>query len=66
MPRSVSVAGWKEQTGRTIEKVAEEAGVSIRSAIRYLNGQRDWPFEAVRRLKKVSRGALTDGSFTAS
>jgi transcriptional regulator with XRE-family HTH domain len=66
MPRAITVRDWKEKTGRTVETVAKEAGVSVRAAIRYLNDQRAWPFEAVRRLKKVSGHKLTDASFDSA
>lgn len=59
----VSVAAWKEKTGRTNERLAEELGVCVRSLIRYLNKERAWPFAVATKLKKISRQQLTDQSF---
>lgn len=65
MPRAKTVAAWREDTERTIEDVASAAGTSVRATKRYLKGERPWPFEAVRRLKKASGNVLTDASFAS-
>lgn len=63
MPQLLTVDAWKVATERTNESLADELGISTRSLIRYMNQDRPWPFAIVSKLKKLSRGQLTDESF---
>lgn len=63
---ALTVQAWKTRAHKTNDQLADDLGICVRSLIRYLNGERPWPFSVIRTLKKISRNRLTDESFETS